>query len=44
MELRTSRIRLRILTENDAEALVNAATEGAFGQRHCPQSAFGDAQ
>jgi N-acetyltransferase len=32
MELRTTRIRLRILTENDADALVNAATEGALWQ------------
>jgi N-acetyltransferase len=30
MELTTTRIRLRLLTENDAEALVNAATEGAL--------------
>jgi N-acetyltransferase len=30
MELKTTRLRLRILTENDAEALVNAATEGAL--------------
>jgi N-acetyltransferase len=32
MELTTTRIRLRILTENDANALVNAATEGALWQ------------